>query len=276
MSTVLRTLIVDDEPLALKLLASKLEKIPQITVIGQCKNGREAAQAIMEHEPDLVFLDIQMPGVSGLEVVKRTQEAIMPLVVFITAYEEYALEAFEANAVDYILKPLDNERLARAVARALDLHQAKEAVDSSNKANILQAIEHIDKSKNKKVTWSARDTLDADSAENAATLKKLVIKDRDEIHLIKHSDIAWIDAAGDYICVHANGQTYIKRSTLKEVLDELDDNVFKRIHRSTIVNLKAIEKVIPHTKGEFFLVMDGEHKIKVSRNYKDVIRSFLT
>jgi len=276
MNTVLRTLIVDDEPLALKLVSSKLSKVPQVSVVGECKNGREAIQAIMELEPDLVFLDIQMPGVSGLEVIKQTQEAIMPLVVFTTAYEEYALEAFDANAVDYILKPLDNERLARAVARALDLHQAKEAADNSNKANILQAIEHIDQSRSKKVTWSARDTLDAESAENAATLKKLVVKDRDEIHLIKHSDVAWIDAAGDYICIHANGQTYIKRSTLKEALDELDDKVFKRIHRSTIVNLKAIEKVLPHTKGEFFLVMNGDHKIKVSRNYKDVIRSFLT
>lgn len=275
MTTVLRTLIVDDEPLALKLVASKLEKIPEIQVVAQCKNGREAIDAIMEHEPDLVFLDIQMPSISGLDVVKRTQEDIMPLIVFATAYEEYALEAFDANAVDYILKPLDNERLARAVARALDLHKAKEVDDGSNKANILQAIEHIDQSRNKKVTWSARDTLEPDSAENAATLQKLVVKDRDEIHLIKHSDVDWIDAAGDYICIHANNQTYVKRSTLKEVLDELDESIFKRVHRSTIVNLKAIEKVLPHTKGEFFLVMSGDHKIKVSRNYKDVIRAFL-
>lgn len=275
MTNKLRTLIVDDEPLALKLVASKLAKIEEIEVVGECRNGREAIDAIMELEPDLVFLDIQMPGISGLDVVKRTQDAIMPLIVFATAYEEYALEAFDANAVDYILKPLDNERLARAVSRALDLSKAKSVTEESSKAHILQAIEQIDHSRNKTVTWSARDTLDSDSVENAATLQKLVVKDRDEIHLIKHDDIDWIDAAGDYICIHANDQTYVKRSTLKEVLDELEEPIFKRVHRSTIVNLKAIEKVLPHTKGEFFLIMNGQHKIKVSRNYKDVIRNFL-
>ncbi|MFT5277958.1 MAG: two-component system LytT family response regulator, partial [Granulosicoccus sp.] len=114
----IRTIIVDDEPLALKLLAAKLDKLPNVEIIAKCANGREAINAVIELTPDLLFLDIQMPGLSGLDVVKELQNDVMPLVVFATAYEQYALDAFDANAVDYVLKPIDNERIARAVARA--------------------------------------------------------------------------------------------------------------------------------------------------------------
>jgi two-component system LytT family response regulator len=271
----LRTIIVDDEPLALKLLEAKLSKIKNIEIIDRCKNGREAIDAILDKEPHLVFLDIQMPGISGLDVVKHIQDAILPMVVFATAYEEYALEAFDANAVDYILKPIDDDRIQRAITRARERFNAISLQQESLKQPILKAIQQIDESHHKTVVWPAQDETDKDVM-NSGVERKLVIKDRDEIFLIKYEDVQWIDAAGDYICVHAGGQTYLKRSTLKEVLDELEDEVFQRVHRSTIVNLNAIEKVIPHTKGEFFLIMGEQHKVKVSRNYKDVIRDFLS
>ncbi len=274
--TILKTIIVDDEPLALKLLAAKLKKVPNIEVIAQCSNGREAINAVIELAPDLLFLDIQMPGLSGLEVVKQLQNDTMPLIVFATAYEQYALEAFDAYAVDYVLKPIDNERIQRAVDRALERFAIKSDEQSENKREVIGAIAHIDQKHDKTVTWMAEDSKHQDPQSVDIKNRKIVIKDRDEIHLLKQQDIQWIDAAGDYVCVHALGETHVKRCTLKEMLVELDGTQFKRVHRSTIVNLNFIDKVIPHTKGEFFLMIGEYDKIKVSRNYKDVVKTFLT
>ncbi len=274
--TILKTIIVDDEPLALKLLAAKLKKVPNVEVIAQCSNGREALNAVVELAPDLLFLDIQMPGISGLDVVKQLQNDTMPLIVFATAYEQYALEAFDAYAVDYVLKPIDDERIQRAVTRALERFAIKSDEQSENKREVISAIAQIDQKHDKTVTWMADDSTHQDPQSNDIKNRKIVIKDRDEIHLLKQQDIQWIDAAGDYVCVHALGETHVKRCTLKEMLVELDETQFKRVHRSTIVNLNFIDKVIPHTKGEFFLMMGEYDKIKVSRNYKDVVKTFLT
>lgn len=264
----LRTIVVDDEPLALGLLKAKLAKIPEIELIGQCKNGREAIQAVMEHAPDLVFLDIQMPGIDGLEVVKKLQTDIVPLIVFTTAYEQYALDAFDVHAVDYILKPIDDERIRRAIARAserLDAGDAKNRIMGAIGA--INAIERDDEGSQR---MQAAFGGGQDNVE-----RKVVIKDKDEITLLTHSSIAWVDAAGDYCCLHAEGETHIKRITLKDLLEELDPTIFKRIHRSTIVNLNYINKVIPHTKGEFFLLLGEHERVKVSRNYREVIKAFL-
>ena len=266
----IRTLIVDDEPLALKLLRAKLDKVPEIQVVGQCSNGRQAISAIMDLAPDLVFLDIQMPGLNGFDVVKNLQNDVLPLIVFTTAYEQYALDAFDVHAVDYILKPIDDERIVRAVKRALQRLDVADEVGS--KPSILGAIDVINQQEQ---IGGASQQPNLAPSMNKNIEPKVVIKDRDEITILKQSDIEWVDAAGDYVCLHAEGQTHIKRSTLKELLSELDDSIFKRVHRSTIVNLNFIEKVIPHTKGEFFLQLGEFEKIKVSRNYKDAIKHFL-
>ncbi|MFT6085050.1 MAG: two-component system LytT family response regulator [Glaciecola sp.] len=274
--TILRTIIVDDEPLALRLLAAKLGKLPNIDIVAQCSNGREAIAAVIDLAPDLLFLDIQMPGLSGLEVVKQLQKDTMPLVVFATAYEQYALEAFDAHAVDYVLKPIDDERIQRAVARARERLSIKLDNKIENKNEVIGAIAQIEQQREKTITWMANDSSHQDSQHTDIKNRKIVIKDRDEIHLLKQKDIQWIDAAGDYVCVHALGETHVKRCTLKEMLIELDNTQFKRVHRSTIVNLEFIDKVIPHTKGEFFLMIGEHDKIKVSRNYKDVVKTFLS
>ncbi|WP_297824153.1 LytTR family DNA-binding domain-containing protein [uncultured Paraglaciecola sp.] len=266
----LKTLIVDDEPLALKLLRAKLNKIANIDIVGECKNGREAIAATLDLAPDLIFLDIQMPGLDGFDVVKGLQSDILPLIVFTTAYEQYALDAFDVHAVDYILKPIDDERILRAVQRAQERFEGVDAQD--NKPPILGAIDSINQRNNLK---SSLNISQLDLSPSALVDKKIVIKDRDEITILKQSDIEWVDAAGDYVCLHSQGETHIKRSTLKELLAELDENIFKRVHRSTIVNLNFIDKVIPHTKGEFFLLLGEFEKIKVSRNYKDSIKHFL-
>tara|TARA_R110000868_G_scaffold310322_2_gene571548 strand:- start:851 stop:1684 length:834 start_codon:yes stop_codon:yes gene_type:complete len=267
----LRTLIVDDEPLALKLLKAKLNKVAAIEIVGECKNGREAIAATLDLAPDIIFLDIQMPGLDGFDVVKRLQSDVLPLIVFTTAYEQYALDAFDVHAVDYILKPIDDERIVRAVLRAQERLDGVDGQD--NKPRILGAIDSINQKQNSEQV--ANKSLPGTLSTDAFVDKKVVIKDRDEITILKQSEIEWVDAAGDYVCLHAQGQTHIKRSTLKELLTELDENIFKRVHRSTIVNLNFIDKVIPHTKGEFFLLLGEFEKIKVSRNYKDAIKHFL-
>jgi len=175
------------------------------------------------------------------------------------------------HAVDYILKPIDDERIVRAVQRAQDRLDGVEGQD--NKPRILGAIDSINQREQEGFQTDQR--LSDQPSTNQFIDKKVVIKDRDEITILKQSEIEWVDAAGDYVCLHAQGQTHIKRSTLKELLTELDENIFKRVHRSTIVNLNFIDKVIPHTKGEFFLLLGEFEKIKVSRNYKESIKHFL-
>jgi two-component system LytT family response regulator len=272
--TKLRTIIVDDEPLALRLLRAKLTKIPEIEIIAECKNGREAIAATMDLAPDLMFLDIQMPGIDGFGVIKKLQSDIVPMVVFTTAFEQYALDAFDVHAVDYILKPIDEERIQRATQRALTLLQCKTGEDTLNKSRIISAIDSINEREHSGSTTEKNSSLPKEDTSKVE--RKIVIKDRDDITLLKQADIEWVDAAGDYVCLHAEGVTHIKRCTLKKLLDDLDPSMFKRVHRSTIVNLNYIQKVIPHTKGEFFLKLGEYDQVKVSRNYREVIKSFLT
>ncbi|MGL1955772.1 MAG: LytTR family DNA-binding domain-containing protein [Colwellia sp.] len=264
----LRTIIVDDEPLALNLLRAKLNKVAEIEIIAECKNGKEAIEKTMDLAPDLLFLDIQMPGVDGFGVIKRLQSDIVPLVIFTTAFEQYALDAFDVHAVDYILKPIDEERINRAIQRA-SIRFEKEEFE--HKSRIIGAIDTINKIEN---STSANQS---SQGQNKGNLEhKIIIKDRDDITLLKQADIEWIDAAGDYCCLHAQGITHIKRSTLKNLLKDLDPSIFKRVHRSTIVNLNYIQKVIPHTKGEYFLKLGEYDQVKVSRNYREVIKDFLS
>ncbi|QOL25211.1 response regulator transcription factor [Thalassotalea sp. LPB0316] len=252
----LRTIIVDDEPLALGLMKSKLSKFDSIEVVAECKNGREAISAILELEPDLVFLDIDMPKINGFDVIHKTQPELTPMVVFATAYEQYALDAFKVNAVDYILKPLDDELVTRAVKRAEQrFNQHDKSTEKSNLISAIEAIRHHQ--------HTAQDD------------KKIVVKDGDQITIVKQEDLKWVDAAGDYCCLHANGQTHIKRISLTELLSELDPNHFKRVHRSTIINLNFINKVQSLPKGEFFVELGSHERVKVSRTYKDAIRDFL-
>jgi len=268
----LKTIVVDDELLARKLMLSCLKEFAEIEVQAECANGREAIAAVLALEPDLMFLDIRMPGLNGFEVIKKIQPELLPMVIFCTAYERYALDAFEVHAVDYLVKPLDEQRLHLAVKRA----QARylEALHSGdNKASLLGAIDAITNNIAERAPLRGNVKTDAVSTDQE---RKISIRDRDSIKLIKVESIAWVDAAGDYMCVHAEGETHIMRCTMKTLLDELGDRAFKRVHRSTIVNLNCIEKVIPHTKGEYFLQIDNGERIKVSRNYRGVIKKFLS
>ena len=268
----LKTIVVDDEALARKLVLSCLKDLPEIEVLKECTNGREAIDAVLALEPDLMVLDISMPGLNGFEVIKKIQPELLPMVIFCTAYERYALDAFDVHAVDYIVKPLDEQRLHLAVKRALARHM-EELHLGEDKASLLGAIDEIARKVEKRSTVR-KPTNDVPIPPDPE--RKITIRDRDSIKLIKIDSIAWVDAAGDYMCVHAEGETHIMRCTMTQLLEDLDDDVFKRVHRSTIVNLNCIEEVIPHTKGEYFLQISHGERIKVSRNYRDTIKSFLT
>lgn len=262
----LRTMIVDDEPLALDLLRSILSTVNDIEIVAECSNGREAIKAASKLDAELVFLDIQMPGINGFEVVKALQADVMPMVVFVTAFDHYAVDAFDLHAVDYVLKPLDAERIGRAVERALD--RLKLGRDMSFKTPLIGAINDI----------SERIGADKHQQNSAGSLSdgmksKLLVRDSGVVKLIPFEDIDWVDAAGDYMCVHAAGETHVIRSTLRELMTKLDDKRFARIHRSTIVNIERVVSITPLQKGGSLLHLNEGETLKVSRNYRESVRS---
>jgi two-component system LytT family response regulator len=262
----LRTIIVDDEPLALKLLRTVLSEISDIEIVAECSNGKQAVEAATELEPELIFLDIQMPGMNGFDVIKSLQTDIMPMVVFVTAYDQYAVDAFDLHAVDYVLKPLDSERIARSVDRAID--RLKNDVDRSFKSPLIGAIEEISERASKEKTDETVNNLPD------GMKRKLLVRDSGVVKVIPFDDIDWVDAAGDYMCVHAVGETHVIRSTLRDLMTKLDDNLFVRIHRSTIVNVERVVSVTPLQKGGSLLHLTQGESLKVSRNYRDSIRKF--
>ena len=266
----LRTIIVDDEELARRLLRVSLAKIPQIEIIAECENGREAVTVIQALNPDLVLLDIQMPGLNGFDVVKALQSDVVPLIVFCTAFEQYAIDAFDLHAVDYLLKPYDQQRLLRAVQRA-QTRVEEDSHEDDYKGPLRGAIDDI----THKI--SVADAVGATEAvtENIALDSKIIIRDAGGSLIINADEIDWVDAAGDYMCIHVQGATHIMRSTMKELLDKLDRRIFARIHRSTIVNKGRIVAVKHHAKGEYFIDLNCGERLKVSRNFREAIKPFL-
>lgn len=255
----MRTLIVDDEPLARDYLESLLAAHDDIQIIGVCKNGREAIKAIRSEQPDLVFLDIQMPGMNGFDVVKAVQEdAAMPFFIFATAYDDYAVEAFDLAAVDYVLKPLEPSRLERAINRA------KERMQAIPKGTLLNAVDNA---------LGLGTELAPEQKQNT---RKLTIRDNGQIQLVDFDDIDWVDAAGDYMCVHVGAVTHIMRCTMTELSQRLSAGPFARIHRSTLVNLDKVTQITPLSKGESLLHLDQDTTLKVSRNYRKAIKHLLS
>lgn len=265
--STLRTLVIDDESLARRGLKLRLAEIEGVEVIGECANGREALAAIAEHAPDLIFLDIQMPGMSGFELVGNLQQDNLPMIIFVTAFDEYAVEAFDVHAVDYLLKPIDTDRLIDAVQRARSRSEQEESV--TDKQRLLDLVISITGKSENSVAQLIKER---DGAK--AYPDRIAIKDGGETTLVSVTDIGWVDAAGDYMCVHAKGQTHIMRVTMKDLESQLDPTIFQRVHRSTIVNLDKVTKVCSHMNGEFHLILDNGSTIKMSRSYKEKVKHF--
>ncbi len=262
----IRTILVDDEKLAIQGLQLRLEKYPDVEIIDTCSNGREAIRKIKTEKPDLVFLDIQMPGFDGFSVVKGVMEIEPPLIVFVTAYQEHAVKAFEANAVNYLMKPVDESKLDDTLARVRQRLADKRSAEEAEKLKTVLA----------EVAPDAVEQIPEDVDPNADRYEKLInIKDRGQIFRIDVDTIEHIEAAGDYMCIRTADNSLILRETMKDLEKRLDPRRFQRVHRSTIVNLNLVRQVKPHTNGECFLVLDSGQQVKVSRSYRDVIARFV-
>ncbi|MCP3733656.1 LytTR family DNA-binding domain-containing protein [Sphingomonas sp. RP10(2022)] len=265
----IRTILVDDEPLAIQGLELRLQAHDDIEIIEKCSNGREAIRAIKTHKPDLVFLDIQMPGFDGFSVVQGLMEVEPPLFVFVTAYGDHALRAFEAQAVDYLMKPVEEARLADTIERVRQRLSEKRGVEEVEKLKEVLA-EHAPEAAADMADGSGGDTVSANRFE-----KLINIKDRGQIFRVDVDTIERIDAAGDYMCIYTGDNTLILRETMKDLEKRLDPRRFQRVHRSTIVNLDLVKQVKPHTNGECFLVLNSGASVKVSRSYRDVVARFV-
>jgi len=265
----IRTVLVDDEPLATQGLQLRLEAHDDVEVVATAANGREAIRAIKTHKPDLVFLDIQMPGFDGFSVIQGLMDVEPPLFVFVTAYGDHALRAFEAHAVDYLMKPVDEDRLSVTLDRVRQRLTEKRSAEEVGRFK--EALEEH-------APQAAEELAEAGSPEGHAPdryEKMINIKDQGQIFRVDVDTIERIDAAGDYMCIQTGENTLILRETMKDLEKRLDPRRFQRVHRSTIVNLDLVRQVKPHTNGECFLVLDSGAQVKVSRSYRDVVARFV-
>ncbi|MCW8880497.1 MAG: LytTR family transcriptional regulator DNA-binding domain-containing protein [Kangiellaceae bacterium] len=266
----LTAILVDDEPLALEGLRLRLEKIPQVKVIGEASDGDQAIQLCQKLNPDVMFLDLQLPGLNGIEVVQALQSDVLPMVVFVSAYGEYALDAFELNAIDYVLKPANLGRLQKTVDRIIERHSPQNK--HSEKFRLLKAL---GEASGIEIT-ELEDWLKTDQPLPTKYNQELVIKNEDlEKVFLATKDIRWIDAAGDYMCIHTNQETHIVRITMKKLEEQLDPKMFARIHKSTLVNVNCIKSIKPLRNSECILDLGGDVQLKASRNYSANIKKIV-
>jgi two-component system, LytTR family, response regulator len=227
----IRALIVDDELLARRNVAVLLARDPDIESVTECESGLAAIEEIRSSKPDLVFLDVQMPECDGFDVLELLGNDLPPTIIFVTAYDEYAVRAFEAGALDYLLKPFDDSRFNRALGRA--------------KARLLQLPEP-----------------------QRRPAPRLVVKSRGQVLFLKATEIDWVEAAGYYACVHVGGDTHVTRRSLSELEQDLGDEYIIRIHRSILVNLERIGGLELQANGEYEVVLKSKARLRLSRRYR--------
>jgi len=259
--TKIRALIVDDEPLARENLRIRLRDVPDFEIAGECANGGEALRGIEQHRPDVVFLDIQMPDVSGFEVIERTPPEILPVIVFVTAYDHYALEAFRIHALDYLLKPFDDERFAEALAACrARVEEGRRAQRTGEEVYQLSGT---------------RPGGRPDAPSGAGRPDRIVIKARGRVFFLKTSAIEWVEANGDYARLHSGERSYLLRRTMGEMESRLDPGIFVRVSRSAIVNLDRIQDLVPIARGEYRVRLVTGAEIKLTRGYREKIEARL-
>ena len=259
MAEKIRTLIVDDEPLARRSLRLLLEKDPQIEIIDECRNGREAVKAINTLSPDLIFLDIQMPEMDGFDVLASVGPEHINAIIFVTAFDQYALKAFEVHALDYLLKPFDDERFARALERAKSQIAARE-IDKLSK-RLLALLE--DRKSEHKVYGEQKQSY----------LSRLMIKASNRMMLLKVNEIDFIEADGNYAKLHAGRKTHLLREKMNDLEGRLDPAKIVRIHRSIIVNLDRIKEMHPHFNVDYIVVLDDGRQLRLSRSRREQLEA---
>jgi len=243
----IRTLIVDDEPLARTGIRSLLKDDSEIEIVGECSDGQEAVEAITALHPDLMFLDIQMPELDGFEVLEALDPESIPLVVFVTAYDQYALRAFQVHALDYLLKPFDRERFLEALVRVKGLFHEKNGMQ---------------------VTRRIVEMLDSGKAERGH-VGRIMIRAGGRITFVRVEEVDWIEAQGDYVCLHSAGKKHLVREKISDMEAQLSPERFVRIHRSTIVNISRIKEMQPLFHGEYTVVLHDSTRLTMSRSFRD-------
>ena len=256
---MIRTLIVDDEVLAREGIRVRLKDEDDIEIIGEAADGPSAVKAIKKLTPDLVFLDVQMPGFDGFEILERASSEYLPAVIFVTAYDKYAVKAFEAKALDYLLKPISRKRFHESVRR-VRLTLAKE-----------EALESAHKSLTELLQSRAKGGKDGNVLLNPPTDKlRLVVKDRHRFLILKAEEVEWIESAANYAEVRARGRSFLLRMTMTALEEKLDPAQFVRIHRSTIVNVDRIREIkTSSSHGDFDVILEDDTTLRLSRAYRD-------
>ncbi len=248
----IRAVIVDDEELARRGLRKRLERTPDVEVVAECRNGREAIEALRRMAPDLVFLDVQMPGKSGFDVVEAIGWEACPHIVFVTAYDRHALRAFQVNALDYLLKPIDDERLEVA------LHRVREALARKQDSEFGHRLA----------------ALLAATGRTSSQPERLVVRCSGRVVFVRVREIDWVEAAGDYVTLHCGKKSWLMRETLSALKSKLGSQ-FARIHRSSVVNLERIVELKPLDNGEYLVLLQNGTQLKLSRSYRDALPQLL-
>ena len=255
-----RVLIVDDEMLARDRMRQLLAAFGQLVIVGECANGEAAIDAVAALRPDIVFLDVQMPGADWFDVLAalddRVDVAEMPLIIFVTAFDEYATHAFDVAALDYLRKPVSRNRLGVAVSRAIAQLELRDSARASDRAQNRPVAE-----------------MEPTTAHTYAT--RFVVKRGDVAHFVRPSDVDWIDAAANYVRLHVGGTAYMLRATMADVDARLDPRQFVRVHRSAIVNLDRLVRIEPFTHGEYVVVVAGGTRLRSSRAHSGRLRELL-
>lgn len=244
----IRTLIIDDEPLARTRIKNLLATEPDVTVMAECANGSEAIEAVTTHSPDLLFLDIQMPEINGFDVLRAIGPDRVPAVIFVTAYDQHALQAFEVHALDYLLKPFKQSRFKSAVQRARE-HLAKQAPGESD-VRLVNLLEQLRPA--------------------SGQLTRFVIKTASRMILLKARDVDWIESAANYALLHVGQETHLLRETMRSLEERLAPNQFQRISRSAIVNLDRIKEFQPMAKGEYVITLTNGKQLSMTRGIREL------
>lgn len=265
-SAPLRAVIVDDEPAARRGVRLLLERERDVSIVGEAGDGEAAVSLITRERPDLVFLDVQMPACDGFEVVRRVAPLGAPAVVFITAYDEHALRAFDVHAIDYLLKPYDDERFRAAVGRARETVRRREVDTLNERLTKLLAFVEAQQSGAPAGEGAGAEVMFSD---------RILLKSSGEIFFLKADEIDWIEAEGDYMKFHVAGRTHLLRETMARLEERLDPKKFIRIHRSTIVHIDRVRKLSPSFAGEYAVVLHDGTKLKLSRGYQERIQELL-
>jgi two-component system, LytTR family, response regulator len=244
-----RVLIADDEPLARERLRMLLTGKTWLQLVAECQNGTEAIEAIDRLQPDLVFLDVQMPGATGFEVIDSVNQKHMPLIVFVTAFDKYALRAFDVHALDYLLKPFDRERFEQSLARARQ--QLERPTNGDLERRLLALVQDL---------------------RPAPRLERFVIKSGGRVFFVRADEIDWIEAAGNYVKLHVGADAHLFRETMSTLESRLDPDTFFRIHRSHIVNIERVKELQPWFNGEYVVFLRSGARLTLSRGYREKLQ----